>query len=58
MASELVEKTAFTTHSDLYEFVVMLFDLCHTSLTSQQLMKNILTGLARDICIQCIEMIY
>ena len=51
MSPESQEKTAFVTHSGLYEFAVMPFGLCNAPATFQRLMESVLVGLARDTCI-------
>ena len=55
MAPEAVEKTAFITHSGLYEFVVMPFGLCNTPATFQRLMETVLAGLNRVVCLDYID---
>ena len=50
MSAELVEKTAFATHSGLYKFVVMPFGLCNIPATFQRHFETVLAGLARDAC--------
>ena len=51
MEPQSQEKTAFTTHSGLYEFRVMPFGLCNAPATFQLLMETVLAGLVRDSCL-------
>ena len=51
MDPESQEKTAFVTHSGLFEFRVMPFGLCNAPATFQRLMEAVLAGLARDLCV-------
>ena len=50
MSPDDIEKTAFTTHSGLFEFTVMPFGLCNVPATFQRLMETVLEGLTRKQC--------
>ena len=51
MDGQSQEKTAFTTHSGLYEFHVMPFGLCNAPATFQRLMEVVLQGLVHKSCL-------
>ena len=44
------QKSAFTTHRGLYEFIRMPFGLCNAPATFQRLMQVVLSGLEWDSC--------
>ena len=46
------EKTAFITRYELYEYVVMLFELCNASETFQTFINDILREYLNDFCIE------
>jgi hypothetical protein len=44
------QKSAFTSHRGLYDFVRMPFGLCNAPATFQRLMQVVLAGLEWDAC--------
>ena len=44
-------KTAFATHSGLFQFKVMLFGLCNAPVTFERLMDQVLQGLRWSRCL-------
>lgn len=55
MQPDSQEKTAFATHSGLYEFRVMPFGLCNSPATFQRLIDTILSGLIPKSCMVYID---
>ena len=49
LSQEARVKTAFATHSGLFQFRVMLFGLCNAPATFERLMDRVLQGLLDDI---------
>ena len=52
---ETREKSAFTTHSGLYEFTIMPFGLCNAPATFQRLLQTVLAGLEGKFCFVYID---
>ena len=55
MDAESQEKTAFVTHSGLYDFKVMPFGLCNSPATFQRLIETVLMGLIPQSCMGYID---
>lgn len=49
------EKSAFVTPQGLFEFNVMLFDMCGAPSTFQRLMAAVLAGLQWEICLAYLD---
>ena len=49
------EKTAFVTHSGLFEFSVMPFGLKNAPATFQRLIETVLSGLIRHVCLDYLD---
>ncbi len=55
LEEEAKEKTAFITHSGLYQFRILPFGLCNAPSTFQRLMEFILTGVQWKNCLVYID---
>ena len=55
MDSESAEKTAFSTHCSLFEFMRMPFGLCNGPATFQRLMEIVLAGLEWKCCVVYVD---
>ena len=55
VAPSNVEKTAFITHTDLFEITKMPFGLCNAPSTYQRLMSIVLRGLMTRICLAYLD---
>ena len=51
LSDNVQKKTAFVTHSDLFQFKVMPFRLCNVPATLEQLMDLVLKGLRFSWCL-------
>ena len=49
------DKTAFVTHSGLFEFSVMPFGLKNAPATLQSLIETVLAGLIRKVCLDYLD---
>ena len=55
MVEDAREKTAFTTHTGLYEFQVMPFGLGNVLATFQRLMETVLASLTWNKCLAYLD---
>ena len=57
MSQEARIKTAFATHSGLFQFKVMPFGLCNAPATFERMMDRVLQGLRRSRCLVYLDYI-